>query len=70
MYLQRYSLTEGLRVLRLTLEPLCYRADIILNAVPGSLRRSFDGSLHRRLQGDAGVTAPEAYQHVVNHRLC
>jgi hypothetical protein len=33
----------GLRVLRLTLEPLCYRAGSILNVIPGSLRRLFDG---------------------------
>jgi hypothetical protein len=65
-----YSRAESLRVLRLTLEPLCYRVGSILNAVPGSLRRPFDGPLHRRLQGDAGVTALEAHQHVVSHRLC
>jgi hypothetical protein len=33
----------GLRVLRLTLEPLYYRAGSILNAVRGSLCRLFDG---------------------------
>jgi hypothetical protein len=55
------SWAECLRVLRLTLEPLCYRAGSILNAVPGSLRRPFDGPLHHRLQGDAGVTAPKAH---------
>jgi hypothetical protein len=64
------SRVEGLRVLRLTLKPLCYHTGIILNAVPGSLRRPFDGTLHRRLQGDAGVTASKAHQHMVSHRLC
>jgi hypothetical protein len=52
------------------LEPLCYRVGSILNAVPGSLRRPFDETLHHRLQGDAGVTASEAHQHMVSHRLC
>jgi hypothetical protein len=56
-----YSRVEGLRVLRLTLESLCYRAGSILNAVPGSLHRPFNGPLHHRLQGDARVTAPEAH---------
>jgi hypothetical protein len=65
-----YSQVEGLCVLRLTLEPLYYRAGNILNVVPDGLRRPFDGPLHHRLQGDAGVTAPEAHQHVVNHHLC
>jgi hypothetical protein len=65
-----YSRAEGLCILRLALEPLCYRVGSILNAVSSSLRRPFDMPLHRRLQGDAGVTAPEAYQHVVSHRLC
>jgi hypothetical protein len=65
-----YSWAEGLRVLRLTLEPLYYHAGSILNVVTGRIRRPFDGPLHRRLQGDAGVTAPEAHQHVVSHRLC
>jgi hypothetical protein len=64
------SRAEGLRVLRLTLEPLCYRVGRFLNAVLGILRRPFDEPLHRRLKGDAGVTAPEAHQHVVSHRLC
>jgi hypothetical protein len=59
----------GLR-LRLTLEPLCYHAGSILNAVPGSLRIPFDRPLHRRLQGDPGVTTLEAHQHMVSHRLC
>jgi hypothetical protein len=65
-----YSWAEGLRVLGLTLEPLRYGSGSILNAIPGGLHRSFDGPLHRRLQGDGGVTAPEAHQHVVSHRLC
>jgi hypothetical protein len=65
-----YSRAEGLRVLRLMLELLCYCVGSILNAVPGSLRRPFDGPLHRRLQGDAGVTAPKAHQHMVSHHLC
>jgi hypothetical protein len=43
------SRAEGLHVLRLTLEPLCYCVSSILNAVPGSLHRSFDEPLHRRL---------------------
>jgi hypothetical protein len=37
-----YSRAEGLRVLRLTLEPLCYRVGSILNVVPDSLRRPFE----------------------------
>jgi hypothetical protein len=41
-----YRRAEGLRVLRLTLEPFCYRAGSILNAIPGSLRRPFNGTLH------------------------
>jgi hypothetical protein len=65
-----YSRVEGLCVLRLTLELLCCRTGSILNAAPGSLRRPFDGTLHRRLQGDARVIAPEAHQHVVSHCLC
>jgi hypothetical protein len=65
-----YSRAEGLRVLRLTLEPLCYCVGSILNAIPGSLRRPFDGPSHHRLQGDAGVTAPKAHQHMVSHRMC
>jgi hypothetical protein len=56
-----YSRAEGLHVLRLTLEPLYYRMGSILNAIPGSLCRPFDGPLHCRLQGDAGVMAPEAH---------
>jgi hypothetical protein len=56
-----YSRAEALCVLRLTLEPLCYRAGSILNVIPGSLRRPFDGPSHRRLQGDTGVTTPEAH---------
>jgi hypothetical protein len=60
---------EGLRVLKLTLEPLYYRMGSILNVVPGSLRRPLDGPLHHRLQGDGGGTASEAHQHVVSHRL-
>jgi hypothetical protein len=44
------SLTEGLRVLRLTLEPLCYRVGSFLNAIPGSLRRPFDGPLNHKLR--------------------
>jgi hypothetical protein len=31
---------------------------------------SFERTLHHRLQGDARVTAPEAHQHVLGHRLC
>jgi hypothetical protein len=52
------------------LEPFCYRTGNILNAVPGSLRKPFDGPLHHRLQGDDGATTPEVHQHVVSHRLC
>jgi hypothetical protein len=37
-----YSRAEGLRVLRLMLEPFCYRVGSILNAVPDSLRRPFE----------------------------
>jgi hypothetical protein len=65
-----YSTAEGLCVFRLTFEPLCYRAGSFLNTVPDSLHRPFDRPLHHRLQGDAGVTAPEAHQHVVSHCLC
>jgi hypothetical protein len=61
---------EGLRVLSLMLEPLCYRSGSILNVVPSSLRKPFYGPLHRRLQGDAGVTTSEAHHHMVSHRLC
>jgi hypothetical protein len=46
------------------------RCGSVLNAIPGGLRRPFDGPLHHRLQGDGGVTAPEAHQHVVSHCLC
>jgi hypothetical protein len=42
----------------------------MFNAIPGGLRRPFNGPLHHKLQGDDGVTAPEAHQHVVSHRLC
>jgi hypothetical protein len=61
---------EGLRVLKLTLEPLCYRLGSFLNAVPSSLPRPFYGPVHHRLQGDARVMTLEAHQHVVNHHLC
>jgi hypothetical protein len=46
----------GLRVFKLALELLGYDACSIFNAVPGGHRKPFNGPLHRRLQGDAGVT--------------
>jgi hypothetical protein len=60
----------GLRVFRLTLEPLGYGARSIFNANPGGFRRFFNGPLHHEIQGDAGVTALEANQHVLDHWLC
>jgi hypothetical protein len=60
----------GLCIFGLALEPLGYGMCNIFNTDPGDLRRPFDRPLHRRIQGDAGVTAPEAHQHVVDHRLC
>jgi hypothetical protein len=59
------SRARGLRVFRLAFEPLSYDACSILNAIPGNLHKPFDRPLHRRLQGDAGVTAPEAHEKVV-----
>jgi hypothetical protein len=46
----------GLRVFKLALELLGYDACSIFNVVPGGHRKPFDGPLHHRLQGDAGVT--------------
>jgi hypothetical protein len=60
----------GLRVFELMLEPLGYDAHSIFNADPGGLCRFFGWPLHHGLQGDAGVTAPKAHQHVLGHRLC
>jgi hypothetical protein len=60
----------GLRIFGLAFEPLNYDAHSILNAIPGGLHKPFDRPLHRMLQGDAGVEAPEAHEHVVGHRLC
>jgi hypothetical protein len=60
----------GLHVYRVTLELLGYDACSIFNADPGGLCIPFDRPLHCRLQGDAGVMAPEAHQHVVGHCLC
>jgi hypothetical protein len=60
----------GLHVFRLTLELLSYGARNIFNADPGGLCGFFGVSLHHGLQGDAGVTNPKAYQHVLDHRLC
>jgi hypothetical protein len=51
------SRAGDLCIFRLALEPLGYGSCNIFNADPSSLRRPFDRSLHRRLQGDAGVTA-------------
>jgi hypothetical protein len=64
------SRVGGLHVFKLVFEPLGYNACNIPNAVPGSLYKPLDMPLHRRLQEDVGVTAPEGYQHVVGHRLC
>jgi hypothetical protein len=64
------SRVGGIRFFRLTLELLSYGACNIFNADPGGLHRPFDKPLHHRLQGDAGVTTPEAHQHVVGQRLC
>jgi hypothetical protein len=52
------------------LELLGYDACSILNAIPGGLRKPFDGPLHHRLQGDVRVATPEAHEHVVSHCLC
>jgi hypothetical protein len=60
----------GLHVFRLILEPLGYDACNAFNADPGSLHRPFDRPLHRRLQGDAGVTALKSHQHLLSHHLC
>jgi hypothetical protein len=60
----------GLCIFGLALESLGYRTCSIFNTEPGGLRKSFNRLLHHRLQGDAGVTAPEAHQHVPSHRLC
>jgi hypothetical protein len=51
-------------------KPLSYDTCSILNVIPGSLRKTFDGPLHCRLQGDTGVTTPEAHEYMVGHRLC
>jgi hypothetical protein len=42
----------------------------IFNTNPSGLYRSFDRPLHYMLQGDVGVTASEAHQHVLSHRMC
>jgi hypothetical protein len=55
----------GLRVFGFTLERLDYGAHNIFNADPGGFRRFFD-----ELQGDAGVTALEAHQHMLSLRMC
>jgi hypothetical protein len=55
----------GLRVFGFTLEPLDYGARNIFNADPGGFRRFFD-----ELQGDAGVIALEAHQHMLSLRMC
>jgi hypothetical protein len=60
----------GLRIFGLTFEPLGYGVCSILNVVPGGLCKPFDGPLHRRLQGDARVTAPEAHKHMVSPYPC
>jgi hypothetical protein len=60
----------GLQVFGLALEPLGYGARSIFIADPGGFRRFFHRPLHHGLQGDAGVTDPEAYQHVLGHCLC
>jgi hypothetical protein len=52
------------------LKPLGYDVCNIFNAKTGGLRRLFDRPLYCELQGDAGVMAPEAHQHVVGHLLC
>jgi hypothetical protein len=63
------SRARGLRDFRLALELLGYGVCNIFNTDLGGLRRPFDSPLHRRLQGDAGVTISEAHQHVVDHRM-
>jgi hypothetical protein len=61
---------QSLCVFRLAFKLLSYNTCIILNAIPGSLRKPFDGPLHHRLQGDAAAVAPEAHKHVVSHHRC
>jgi hypothetical protein len=60
----------ALRVFGFMLELLGYGAHSIFNVDPDGFHRFFDGPLHHGLQGDAGVTAPKAHQHVLGHRLC
>jgi hypothetical protein len=52
------------------LELLGYGMRSIFNADPGGFCRFFDGPLHHGLQGDVGVMASEAHQHVLGHCLC
>jgi hypothetical protein len=61
---------QGLRIFELALKPLGYDVGSIHNVIPSGLRKTFKGPLHRRLQGGTGITAPEAHEHVVGHRLC
>jgi hypothetical protein len=63
------SRVGGLCIFGLTFKLLSYDMCSILNAVPGGLRKPFKGPLHRILQGDARVAAPEAHEHMVGHRL-
>jgi hypothetical protein len=61
---------RGLHVFGLAFKPLSYDVCSILNTIPNGLRKPFNGTLHCSLQGDAGVTALEAHEHVVGHCLC
>jgi hypothetical protein len=59
----------GLGVFRLTLEAVGDGARSVFNAGRGGFHRFFGGPLHHGLQGDGWITAVEAHQHVLGHRL-
>jgi hypothetical protein len=59
----------GLGVFRLALEAVGDGAHNVFNTGRGGFRRFFGGPLRHRLQGDGWITAAEAHQHVLGHRL-
>jgi hypothetical protein len=64
------SRVGGLRIFGIAFKLLGYDVCSVLNTILASLHKPFDGPLHRMLQGDAGVTALEAHEHLVGHHLC
>jgi hypothetical protein len=59
----------GLGVFRLALEVVGDGARSVFNPGRSGFGRFFGGPLHHRLQGDGWITAAEAHQHVLGHRL-